>query len=83
MSTEAQFYEARRRQTAIDRRHSLRTQQDIDKQNQKPKYQYLYIPVRFVDENEQKRRCTCISMPRMQVLRTAQSLFQRDRDIYP
>jgi len=86
MSTEAQFYEARRLQSAIDRRQSLQIQNEIDKQFQqsshipdriKPIQQFSYIPDRIFRQENKNTRCTCIPM------RRSQSLFQRDRDIYP
>lgn len=85
MSMEAQFYEARRRQSNIERRSSLRTEQEINKQlsNQQNKYQYLSIPVRVIRQDEKKDPCTCNLIRRMSLIRTDQPLFQRDRDIYP
>jgi hypothetical protein len=84
MSMEAQFYEALRRQHVIDRRQSLRTQKEMSKQSQQPVYQSLYIPVRIVRQDHyQQMPCTCIPMRRSILTKSDQSLFQRDRDIYP
>jgi hypothetical protein len=80
MSTEAQFYEARRRQSAIERRLSLRSQQEIHTQAEP---QYLCIPIRIVRQEDKNGRCTCMPMRRMSLGKLDSSLFQRDRDIYP
>jgi hypothetical protein len=48
MSTEAQFYEALRRQRVIERRQSL----GVSKQAQQPKYQPRYIPVGVLRQDD-------------------------------
>jgi len=82
MSLEAQFYEARRRQSAIQRRLSLRTEKEVEKQTQ---YRTLYIPVRLLAQTDKHDRCayTALPRPRFQLVYINQSLYQRDRDIYP
>lgn len=84
MSTEAQFYEARRRQSAIERRLSLRSQQEIHSQAYRQvQPQYLCIPIHIVRQDDKNGRCTCVPMRRMSLGKPDPSLFQRDRDIYP
>jgi hypothetical protein len=83
MSLEAQFYEARRRQSVMERRQSLRTHHEIDKQFRQPQYHSLHIPVRFFRSDDNHGRCTCIPMHRTKISASDQSLYQRDRDIYP
>ena len=84
MSLEAQFYEARRRQSAIDRRQSLRSEKEMEKQiRQCEGYHTLYIPVRLLIQSEKHPRCTCTALPRLQFVHTNQPLYQRNRDIYP
>ncbi len=84
MSMEAQFYEARRRQSAIERRQSLRSEKEIEKQSRSwDGYHALYIPVRLLVQMDKRDRCTCTALPRLQLVHINQSLYQRDRDIYP
>ncbi len=83
MSLEAQFYEARRRQHVVDRRQLLRPQTEIDKRTRQPEYQILCIPVRVVRQADKRGPCTCILMRRIKLAHIDQSLYQRDRDIYP
>ena len=81
MSMEAQFYEARRRQSAIDRRQSFHMERDRDQSD----YKTVYIPVRVRQSTERIPRCTCTAVVhhRPQILQNDPALYQRDRDIYP
>ena len=90
MSMEAQFYEARRRQNWIERRRSLRTDSELRLAFQPSTTAAAHsfrinIPVRIVQQQQPKsfERCTCMPMQRTKLTRSDQSLFQRDRDIYP
>lgn len=83
MSLEAQFYEARRRQNFIERRQSFNTLKDVVKQEQKAKFATLQIPVRVMHPENNQGRCTCIPMQRSKLHASEQSIFQRNRDIYP
>lgn len=85
MSMEAQFYEARRRQSLIDRRNSLRSDYEIPKQaNVQPKIGTLQIPIRlFRHSSEREMSWSGIPMHRSKITHTDTSLFRRDRDIYP
>ena len=81
MSMEAQFYEARRRQSAIDRRQSFHTEGD----RRQSDYQTVYIPVRVQRSTDKLPRCTCTAVMhhRPQILQNDPALYQRNRDIYP
>ncbi len=83
MSMEAPFYEARRREHNIQRRQSLRTPKEIDKQTRQVEYQTLFIPVRVFHQDDQQGRRTAIPMHHIRFINNGQSLYQRDRDIYP
>merc|ERR1712110_1027330 len=89
MSMEAQFYEARRRQNWIERRRSLRADNELHQvRNLVQPFAHrsfkLNIPVRIIQQDSKPReRCTCMPMQRTILTRSDQSLFQRDRDIYP
>lgn len=78
MSMEAQFYEARRRQSAIDRRQSFQS----ERVHPRSDYDTVYIPVRVLRSVEKLPRCTCTAtiQHRPQI---DPSLYRRDRDIYP
>lgn len=81
MSMEAQFYEARRRQSAIDRRQSFQSERD----NQRSDYDTIYIPVRVLRPTEKLPRCTCTAaiQHRPHMTKVDHSVYRRDRDIYP
>lgn len=83
MSLEAQFYEARRRQSFIERRQSLQIQSDVDKYPQLSERRTLHIPVRIFREEPKREVCTCVPMRRNKLTTSDQSIFQRHRDIYP
>lgn len=86
MSMEAQFYEARRRQSFIDRRQSLsRASLDIPRPRFQPEYQSLNVPVRIFRSESTKQHSTWTTIPshRAKITHTDHSLFRRDRDIYP
>ncbi|CAF0988429.1 unnamed protein product [Rotaria sp. Silwood1] len=83
MSMEAQFYEARRRQSFIERRQSFQNLNEITKPSQQPEYATLHIPVRLSHHDNKHGRCTCIPMRRTKLVTSDQSLYKRDRDIYP
>ena len=81
MSMEAQFYEARRRQSAMDRRQSFHSERDHQQSN----YDTVYIPVRILRSTEKLPRCTCTAtiQNRPHMTKVDHSLYRRDRDIYP
>ncbi|CAF1208730.1 unnamed protein product [Rotaria magnacalcarata] len=83
MSLEAQFYEARRRQNFIERRQSFHTLNDLAKQEQKSDYGSLHIPVRLIRAYEKDERYACVPMHRTKLNTSDQSIYQRNRDIYP
>ncbi|CAF4006297.1 unnamed protein product [Rotaria sp. Silwood2] len=83
MSMEAQFYEARRRQNYIERRQSLQNLNEITKPSQQHEYATLHIPVRLSHQYDKHERCTCIPMRRNKFSDSDQSLYKRNRDIYP
>ncbi|CAF1044976.1 unnamed protein product [Rotaria sordida] len=80
---EAQFYEARRRQNAIERRQSLQSRNETVKQPQQSEYTVLHIPVRLPHKDDKHERCTCTPMHRTKLTNSDQSLYKRNRDIYP
>lgn len=97
MSMEAQFYEARRKQGILDRRNSLRTEYEIPKpkllpapalskssRNDKAEFYTLQIPIRiFRRSSDRQISFSSIPSHRAKIVHTDQSLFRRDRDIYP
>lgn len=82
MSMEAQFYEARRRQSFIDRRHSLRSERET---KPKPERHSSQIPVPVFRSKSQSQPSWLVIPPahRAKMTFCNNSLFQRDRDIYP
>ena len=83
MSIESQFYEARRRQSFIDRRQSLQIESEIGKRNRQTEHQSLHIPVRLIHQDNKQEQCTKVPKRRNKLYNSDLSLFQRSRDIYP
>ncbi|UJR14139.1 hypothetical protein I4U23_001133 [Adineta vaga] len=86
MSMEAQYYEAKRRQHILERRQSLRTQDELDKQIRKVERQPIKpfkFPTRVYRQEIRPPRCTCTPMEMIVVDDSEPVIFQRSRDIYP
>lgn len=86
MSMEAQYYEAKRRQHILERRQSLRTQNEIDQQarpiDRKPLKPFT-LPVRVNLPHAKPMRCTCTPMKMVYLDDSEPVSFERHRDIYP
>jgi len=83
MSKEAQYYEAKRRQRILERRQSLRAQEEIDNQARQIHYQTLNIPDRVSYQIDKPRRCTCTPLDLFLLTDFDQLSFERGRNIYP
>jgi hypothetical protein len=83
MSKEAQYYEAKRRQRILERRQSLRAQEEIDNQARQIHYQSLNIPDRVSYQIDKPRRCTCTPLDLFLLTDFDQLSFERARNIYP
>ncbi len=83
MSMEAQYYEAKRRQRILERRQSLRAQDEIDNQARQFHYQSLNIPDRVSRQIDKHSRCTCTPMDLFLLTDFDQISFERGRNIYP
>ncbi|CAF1160940.1 unnamed protein product [Adineta steineri] len=86
MSMEAQFYEAKRRQRAIERRQSHRNPHEMAKPVRQIHYQPLQpfnLPTRSFHHEDNRMRCTCTPMHMMILDDSVPVSFERSRDIYP
>jgi hypothetical protein len=74
MSTEAQFYEALRRQRVIERRQSM----GVERQVQQPKYQSRYIPVGVLREDDMQFPWAYNPLRRTKLASSEQNLSRKE-----
>ncbi|CAF1590033.1 unnamed protein product [Adineta ricciae] len=79
MSSQAQFYEALRRQHVVDHRQSLA----VSRQVQQSKYQSRYIPVGVLREDDMYLPWSFNPLRRTKVAHSEENFFQKDQQYRP